>query len=76
MKEKLKQNCELGIKVLTICILLLLCSYFFDSLTDFEFNIHKETIISLFSNTPKNLRVLDLFLEDNPIGIGKAVCAQ
>lgn len=62
--------------MLTIRTSWLLCSYFFGSPTDFEFDMRKETIISLFSNTPKNLSVLDSFLEDNAIGTSKAVCAQ
>jgi hypothetical protein len=38
--------------------------------------MRKETIISFFSITPKNLRVLDSFIDDNAMGTGKAVCAK
>jgi hypothetical protein len=38
--------------------------------------MRKETIISFFSITLKNLRVLESFLEDNAMGTGKAVCAK
>jgi hypothetical protein len=62
--------------VLTILTSSLLCSYFFGSPTDFEFDMCKETIVSFFSNTPKKLSVLDSFLEDNAMGTGKAVCAK
>jgi hypothetical protein len=62
--------------VLTILTSSLLCSYSFGNLTDFGFDMRKETIISFFSITPKNLRVLDSFIEDNATGTGKGVCAK
>jgi hypothetical protein len=62
--------------VSTILTSSLLCSYFFNSPTDFEFALRKETINSFFFITPKNLKALDSFLEGNAMGTGKAACAK